>query len=186
MSDTPLAEKERLIEKSPRNRDVIFPYIGGEEINTSPIHAHHRYVINFRDWPLRRDDLGATWREASEDERREWRRDGTVPLDYPEPVAADWPEVLRIVEETVKPERDVQNRKALRERWWHYAEKRPGLYAAIDGLDRVLVRSLTSKNFCFSFLPTGVTYDQTLIVFPDATFSAFSFLQARPHEVWAN
>ena len=182
----PLVEKERLIEESPRNRDVIFPYIGGEEINTSPIHAHHRYVINFRDWPLRRDDLGGTWREASEDQRREWRRDGTVPLDYPEPVAADWPELLRIVEETVKPERDVQNRKALRERWWHYAEKRPGLYAAIDGLDRVLVRSLTSKNFCFSFLPTGVTYDQTLIVFPDSTFSAFSFLQARPHEVWAN
>ena len=26
---------------------LIFPYIGGEEVNTSPTHAHHRYVINF-------------------------------------------------------------------------------------------------------------------------------------------
>lgn len=37
----------RLIEKDPRNQEVIVPYIGGEEVNTSPTHAHHRYVINF-------------------------------------------------------------------------------------------------------------------------------------------
>jgi hypothetical protein len=46
---SPLAEMRRLIEKDPRNREVIFPYIGGEEINTSPAHANHRYVINFGD-----------------------------------------------------------------------------------------------------------------------------------------
>ena len=42
-----LAEMHRLIKSDPRNREVIFPYIGGEEVNTSPTHAHHRYVINF-------------------------------------------------------------------------------------------------------------------------------------------
>ena len=55
-----LADMQRLIESAPRNREVIFPYIGGEEVNTSPTHAHHRYVINFaerseaecrRHWP---------------------------------------------------------------------------------------------------------------------------------------
>ena len=44
---TPLAEMRRLIAKDPRNAEVIFPYIGGEEVNDSPTHAHHRYVINF-------------------------------------------------------------------------------------------------------------------------------------------
>jgi len=44
-----LAEMHRLIEKNPRNLEAIFPYIGGEEVNTSPTQAHHRYVINFRD-----------------------------------------------------------------------------------------------------------------------------------------
>ena len=44
-----LADMHRLIDSDPRNREVIFPYIGGEEVNTSPIHAHHRYVINFGD-----------------------------------------------------------------------------------------------------------------------------------------
>ena len=44
---SPLTEMHRLIDSDPRNCEVIFPYIGREEINTSPTHAHHRYVINF-------------------------------------------------------------------------------------------------------------------------------------------
>ncbi len=46
---TRIEEMKRLIEKDARNREVIFPYIGGEEINSSPTQAHHRYVINFGD-----------------------------------------------------------------------------------------------------------------------------------------
>ena len=49
-----LADMHRLIEQDRRNQEVIFPYIGGEEVNNSPTHAHHRYVINFRDYPLSR------------------------------------------------------------------------------------------------------------------------------------
>ncbi|MBI4881896.1 MAG: N-6 DNA methylase [Planctomycetes bacterium] len=57
---TPISEMRRLIAKDPRNQEAIFPYIGGEEVNTSPTHAHDRYVINFgerseeecrRQWP---------------------------------------------------------------------------------------------------------------------------------------
>ena len=78
----------RLIEENPRNREAIFPYIGGEEVNTSPTHAHHRYVINFRDYPLRREDIGRLWVTTDDDQRREWLRRGIVPRDYPEPAEA--------------------------------------------------------------------------------------------------
>lgn len=44
---SPIATMERLIAENPKNAEVIFPYIGGEEVNSSPIHAHHRFVINF-------------------------------------------------------------------------------------------------------------------------------------------
>ena len=75
----PLSEMKRLIEADPHNNDVIFPYIGGEEVNTSPTHAHHRYVINFADFPLRRADLGKRWADADDQWRREWLRRGVVP-----------------------------------------------------------------------------------------------------------
>ena len=52
---SPLAEMNRLLDLAPRNQEAIFPYIGGEEVNSSPTHAHHRYVINFRDYPLSRN-----------------------------------------------------------------------------------------------------------------------------------
>ncbi|MHC5734911.1 Eco57I restriction-modification methylase domain-containing protein [Nostoc sp.] len=47
LNATPIAEMYSLIEQNPKNQERIFPYIGGEEVNSSPTHAHHRYVINF-------------------------------------------------------------------------------------------------------------------------------------------
>ena len=177
---------QRVIEADPRNQEVILPYIGGEEVNTNPTHAHHRYVINFRNYPLRRKDMGKTrWQEADENQCREWLRMGIVPLDFPGPVAADWPDLLAIVEEKVKPQRDGQNRKALRERWWQYAEKRPGLYAAIAGLDRVLVISEVGEHATFAFTPSRTVLSHRLKVFPFDSYAAFCALQSRPHETWA-
>ena len=77
---SPLAEMRRLIASDPRNREVIFPYIGGEEVNTSPTHAHHRYVINFgerseeecrRRWP----DLMAIVEDRVKPERMKINRE---------------------------------------------------------------------------------------------------------------
>ncbi len=56
---TPIAEMYRLIEQDPRNAERILPYIGGQEVNSSPTQAHHRHVIDFgemteaeaRRWP---------------------------------------------------------------------------------------------------------------------------------------
>ena len=182
---SPLAEMRRLIDENPRNREVIFPYIGGEEVNTSPTHAHHRYVINFRDWPLRREDVGESWAEADADRRRELRRRPAVPLDYPEPVAADWPELLAIVEERVKPERMAQNDKIGRSRWWQFLRPRPDLHAAISDLERVLAISRIGQHAAFMFLPNHTVYSESMIVFPSDTHAAFCALQSRVHEIWA-
>ena len=150
---SPLAERRRLIVANARNQEAILPYIGGEEVNTSPTHAHHRYVINFRDYPLRRGDLGEPWVGADDDQRREWLRRGIVPLDYPEPVAADWPQLLAIVEERVKPERMKVNRKVRRDYWWRFGDRQPALYRAIAGLERVLAISRVGQQAALAFLP---------------------------------
>ena len=182
---SPLAEMRRLIAEDPRNGDVIFPYIGGQEVNNHPRHEHHRYVINFRDWPLRRDEVGASWMRESDEQRGEWLRHGIVPLDYPDPVAADWPKPLTIVKARVKPERDLKKRKAIRQRWWHYADKRPGLYTAIAGLDRVLIVSRVGQHASCAFVPANMVHAESTIVFPLDTHAAFCALQSRPHDIWA-
>ena len=182
---TPLAEMHKLIADNPRNKEAIFPYIGGEEVNTSPTHAHHRYVINFHDYPLRREDIGELWKDADAERRRELRREAVVPEDYPASVAADWPELHGIVRERVKPERDVQNRKALRERWWHYAEKRPGLSSATAEGTRLLAISSVSQHVAFAFLPARMVYSHALFVFPFDGSAAFCALQSRCHEIWS-
>ncbi len=187
---TPLEEMERLIEANPRNSEVILPYIGGEEVNTSPTHVHHRHVINFHDWPLRRTDLGGTWEDAGENQRREWLRSGIVPLDYTEPVAADWPELLEIVEASVKPARAHLTANAIgRKRakfWWQYGSHANELYSTIEGLDRVLVINCgATPHAAFAFLPAATVFAHSLAVFPLDTHAAFCALQSRPHEIWA-
>ena len=57
----PIAEMQRLAGSDPRNHEVIFPYIGGEEVNSSPAHAHHRHVINFGE--RREEECRRRWPE---------------------------------------------------------------------------------------------------------------------------
>ena len=121
--------------------------------------SHHRYVIDFRDYPLCRDalnppeqipmrDLAAanrpegqgigSWADATDDQRSKWLQRGRVPPDYPRPVAADWPDLLAIIARRVQPARASVKRPVHRLRWWQHADKRPALYRAIAGLKRVL------------------------------------------------
>lgn len=150
---THIAEMHRLIEKDPRNAERIFPYIGGEEVNSSPTHSHHRYVINFFD--------------MSEEEA--WK----------------YPDLMQIVKDKVKPERDVQKRDALRIRWWQYAEKRPGLVRAIAQCDRVLVIPEVTARFAFAFLPANCVFAHTLKIVVAEDYATFSIVQSSIHEIWA-
>ena len=152
---TPLAEMQRLIEENPHNEDVIFPYIGGQEVNTSPTHAHHRYVIDFR--------------ERTEQVCR-----------------VGWPQLMQILEERARPDRERQNRRVRRERWWQHAEKAAGLYEAVSGLDRALaINCGATPHLALAFLQARMVFANTLVIFPLSTYAAFCALQSRVHEVWA-
>lgn len=177
---------QTLLDKDTRNRERIRPYIGGEELNHSSTHAHHRYAIDFEDFPLRRSTSHeASWYTMSDEAKKLALRTGLVPQDYPDPVAADWPDLLKIVEERVRPSRLKDNRPARRDRWWRYAERAPGLYAAIKGYDRNIVASRISTNFCFTFINSGYVIDIALNAFAYSGFAPFAALQSRVHETWA-
>lgn len=153
---TPLSEMRRLVERDPRNAERISPYIGGEELNTSPSHAHHRYVIGFD--------------EMTEAEARQWP-------DLMAIVEAKVrPERLRL--------RDNADGRRRKQYWWQWGRYTPALFRAIAGLPRVLVISRISNSFGLTFLPAGMTYNEKIVIFPMESWEAFCAMQARIHEVW--
>jgi hypothetical protein len=158
-------EAKRLIDKNPRNKDVLFPYLNGEDLNSRPDQSPSRWVINFHDWPLDRK---------------------TAPVGYEGPVAADYHDCLTIVEEKVKPER-MHNKysKTAREFWWLYERWRPELYRIIDGMERVLVKSEVGNKLSFAFVPRNWVFSHMLIVFALDDYQRMTFLQSSFHEVWS-
>jgi len=150
---TPLREMDRLITTRSRNKEIIKPYIGGEEILDDPKHENRRFVIDFND------------------------------MDYES--ASQWPELLEIVREKAKPDRDKQKRKPLREKWWQFADKRPALRKRLESLGRVLVHPFTSTHLAFVFLPSTIIVAGPHQVVCLESESDFAVLQSRIHERWA-
>ena len=186
---SPVAEMHRLIAKDPRNAERIFPYLGGEEVNTSPTHAHHRWCIDFNDFPLRRDGGLPSWflnegTEACAKRRREWLRSGVVPGDYPGPVAADWPDLLEIVERLVKPERKAKKGSERDAPWWLHLRARPGLRAAAAPLEHAIVAPRVTQHPNFVVLPVGRMLNEKTVVIADDRPARLGTLQSRISEAW--
>ena len=154
---TPIRKMELLVEGDPRNRSVIFPYIGGQEVNTSPTHAYHRYAIDFGE----RDE---------EECRRKW----------PELL-----EIVELNVKPDRITKDEKKYPRMVLEWWKYWNPRRELRDAVSELDRVLVVSRVGEMAAFTFLPTGSIFADSLIVFPFGAYAAFTALQSRPHELWA-
>ena len=181
-----LETMQALIAKDSRNAERVFPYIGGEEVNGSPTHLHRRYAINFLDFPLRRSALDQRWTQMSEAKAREALREGIVPLDYPHAVAADWPDLLEIVERRVKPERISKKGSERNAAWWQYLRVRPALYTAIAPLRRVIATNAqAAPHSTFGILEKSGVFANSLNIFALESFSAFCFLQSTVHEIWA-
>jgi hypothetical protein len=158
---SPIATMERLIAANPKSAEVIFPYIGGKEVNDSPTHAHRRYVIDFRD-------------RSEEACRQEWPELMEL-LDKKVK-----PERTR-----TKANGEFALRAPLPQRWWQHADKRPALYSAIAEKSRVLAVSQTSKYKGFVFLSRHLVIDQKLIAFPSDSYGEFTCLQSSLHLNWA-
>lgn len=179
---SPVREMHRVIEKDPRNADRIFPYLGGEEVNERPDHSHHRYVIDFEDFPLRRENMGESWSLADDRRKETWLRSGIVPLDYPNPVAMDWPDLVEIVENRVRPSRQPD----MSAPWWRFERRRAKLYAALKQLNETLVVNCgATPHLAVTFVRTGQVFAHSLVVFPTVSRAFFAVIQSRSHEVWA-
>lgn len=106
---------------------------------------------------------------------------------------ADWPLeraqkfglAFERVVKLVKPERDISDEKAVREKWWLW--KRPALeiYRRIRNTPRCFVAARTTKHFNFSAMPTDMVFTNAAYVFTTDRWDLYAVTQSTLHEVWA-
>lgn len=170
-----LDEAKRMLDGDPKNSEVIFPYLNGEDLNSNPDQQPSRWVICFWDWSEERAkayELPWQWIEGRVKQDRQ-RRNGSS---------------------------KSANREQLSDRWWQFERMRPGLYHAIGRGDsfeehpdgwieeaspqkNVMVCSEVTKHLAFALIPNEYVMSINLDVFRDISF--FGICQSSLHEVWA-
>jgi len=85
----------------------------------------------------------------------------------------------------VKPSRDLNNRKAYKDKWWIHGESRPAMIKAIQNKDRFIATPRVGKHRIFVWmLPVPLPSDAT-VAFAHSDDYFFGVLHSRLHEVWA-
>jgi len=161
-------EAQKLIAQNPKNKDVLFPYLNGQDLNSNPDQSPSRWVINFFDWDedkCRKEypDCYRLLEERVKPERTRWKLDengneivGTYALRHPMPTL-----------------------------WWIYAEKRPKLYRTIAPLERVMGLVRISKYLNVMLLTNNQVFNDKVIVTAFDKIHQFPFLQSTINDVWS-
>lgn len=170
-------QAKQMLDLDINNREVIFPYMTGEDLNTNPKKNPSRWVINFWDWP--------------EERAKKYK----VPYEW---IA----ERVKPERQRKKENGEFALRKPLPERWWQYGEKRPGLYRAIGRganltaiptdnsaqttpMSRVIGLTRVTKYLSPCFLPNDIIYTLDLFIFALDSYWYLGLLQSSIHDVWA-
>ncbi|GAB2442947.1 Eco57I restriction-modification methylase domain-containing protein [Streptomyces incanus] len=155
----PEGEAKGWIAEDERYSAVVFPYLNGQDVNGHPEHLAERWVINFHDWP--------------------------------ESKAEEYPRAFDKVVRDVKPERQKRTksgqfalRSPLPQRYWQYADKRPGLVRALSSLERCIVITIVSKAVMPVVISTGAVFTHRLCVFASEDPALLAFLSGSVHFWW--
>jgi hypothetical protein len=99
--------------------------------------------------------------------------------------AGRWPAALAIVEQRVKPDRARNRRKLYRERWWLFAEPRPGLRKAIEPLSRYIAANRIGKRILFAWQEPHTCPSDLVNVFTFDDDYSLGVLLTSIHHEWA-
>ena len=84
----------------------------------------------------------------------------------------------------VKPIRDQNSRKSIRDGWWRFAWERPELRGAIKPLSRYLVTLETAKYRFFRFVEASALWDGSLFAVALEDSWAYGVLNSGIHDAW--
>lgn len=100
-------------------------------------------------------------------------------------VKQNYPKVYQWIFDRVKPDRDQNNRKSYREKWWIFGEPRASLRPALKGLSRYIVTVETAKHRIFIFLNQDIIPDNMLIALALDDAYCLGILSSQIHVIWA-
>ena len=92
---------------------------------------------------------------------------------------------FRHVETHVKPVRERNRGRKVREYWWLHEAPRPGMWRALRGLRRYIATPTVAKHRLFVWLDAGICPDHQLIVIAREDDTTFGILHSRFHEAWS-
>jgi hypothetical protein len=99
--------------------------------------------------------------------------------------AAQYQAPFEYVKEHVFPIRAKNRRSSYAEKWWQYAEPRPGMRNALKGNIRFIATPRVSKHRIFVWLSQEVLANDGTIVFARTDDYFFGVLHSKVHELWA-
>ena len=144
------------IEEDPRNAEVLFPYLNGEDLNSRPDGSPSRWIVDFGE------------------------RSSSVAQAYKQP----WQRVAtRVRPERAK--NDVRKYPRMVNEWWKFWNARPGLRATIAELNEVTVITRVSKTVMPVRVPTGQVASDSLVVFATDSYADQAVLSSSLHQTWA-
>jgi len=114
--------------------------------------------------------------------RERWTIDfGFMPIED----ASQYHAPFEYVKEHVYPIRSKNRRRAYAEKWWQYAEARPGMRQALGGLSRFVATPGVSKHRVFVWVDSKILCNQGTLVFARYDDYFFGVLHSKVHELWA-
>ncbi|NUO49777.1 MAG: SAM-dependent DNA methyltransferase, partial [Polyangiaceae bacterium] len=154
---TPLAVMRSILERRPESKEVVFPFLGGEEVLADPEQRPHRWVIHFGD------------RTEAEARQR-----------FPELF-----EIVERKVRPFREARDATQADKVHARtWWRFANRRPELEEKKRGLDRVIGLPRMSSNVVAAFLPSHFVCSDQLVVVASSSPAVLALLSSSVHEAW--
>jgi hypothetical protein len=116
------------------------------------------------------------------------RPKGTHVIDFgtrSEQEAREYPYLYDLVRARVKPDRDANNDRSTRDRWWLFGRNREEFRPSLSGLQRYIVTVETSKHRFFVFLNARTAADNMLICIASEAGYTLGILSSAIHRQWA-
>jgi type II restriction/modification system DNA methylase subunit YeeA len=114
--------------------------------------------------------------------RNKWTIDfGLMSTDEAELYAIPFEYLKRVV----YPIRSQNRRASYAQKWWQYAEARPGMRQAIKGKERIIATPEVAKYRIFVWVSSDTLCNQQVLVFPREDDYFFGILHSKPHELWS-